>query len=57
MKNFVIGLSVGYLLTSLFSIPPPQLWFWSICGVSLFIVGAVGSVWYKLNDDFVDGEF
>tara|TARA_Y100000593_G_scaffold56496_1_gene105395 strand:- start:200 stop:373 length:174 start_codon:yes stop_codon:yes gene_type:complete len=57
MKRFVIGLSTGYLLTSLFSVPAPSAYFWYfLIGVGAIIFMLV-SVWRKINDDLYDGEF
>ncbi len=57
MKLFVLGLSAGYLLTSLFSIPAPSLGFWLFTGLLSIMVGTVGVYWYKLNDDLYEGDF
>ena len=57
MKKFMLGLSAGYLLTSIFSISAPPVWFWWI----LIFLGAsaasAGACWYRFNDDLRDGEF
>ena len=51
MKQYLIGGGVGYLLTSIFSIPSPPSIFWWSCG----LVGAIASylyfVVYKMNND------
>tara|TARA_Y100001938_G_C8084490_1_gene431110 strand:- start:1016 stop:1189 length:174 start_codon:yes stop_codon:yes gene_type:complete len=57
MKKFLWGLSTGYLLTSLFSIPSPPEYFWYFAGGSGIIVLMFGTAWWKLNDDLHEGEF
>ena len=57
MKLFVLGLSAGYLLTSLFSIPSPPLGFWLFTGLMAMFVGTGGLWWYRFNDDLHEGEF
>ena len=57
MKNVVIGMLAGYLLTSIFSISAPPAWFWWMT-VFLGVGGAsLGVGWYRFNDDLHDGEF
>ena len=57
MKRFIAGLSTGYLLTSLFSIPAPPSYFWYF----IFGTAAIGLMfamaWWKLNDDLYEGEY
>tara|TARA_Y100000593_G_C4219126_1_gene290875 strand:+ start:119 stop:292 length:174 start_codon:yes stop_codon:yes gene_type:complete len=57
MKKFIIGLSTGYLLTSLFSIPSPPQYFWYFI-IGSFIVGlAIMKAWWRFNDDIYEGDF
>ena len=57
MKNFVMGVSVGYLLTSLFSIGAPPILFWLACATIIVVSTPVGYAWWKINDDGLDGDF
>ena len=55
MKQYLIGGIVGYLLTSIFSIPSPPSVFWWMTG----LVGAIASylyfvVWQMNTDSYGD---
>lgn len=57
MKKFLFGGVTGYLLTSIFSIPPLPSYFWytmgGICVMAL--IGFLG--WRRFNDDMHEGDF
>ena len=57
MKKYIIGMLAGYLLTSIFSIPPLPSYFWFfISGLTMVVlVFALG--WWKLNNDLHEGDF
>ena len=57
MKKFIAGLSTGYLLTSLFSVPTPHVYFWYFAlGVGIISL-SLSIAWKKLNDDLHEGEY
>jgi len=57
MKQYLIGGIAGYLLTSIFSIPAPPVWFWVVCAFVGAGVATAGACWYRFNNDLHDGEF
>ena len=57
MKQFLIGGTAGYLVTSIFSIPSPPIWFWWFVIFIVASVASMGACWYRFNDDLHDGEF
>ena len=57
MKKFTIGVLAGYLLTSIFSIPPLPPTFWYISVACVIIALILAAAWFKFNDDLHDGEF
>ena len=57
MKKFSIGVLAGYLLTSIFSIPPLPTSFWYFIGGTIIVVVSLLLAWWRLNDDLHDGEF
>lgn len=57
MKQFLIGGIAGYLLTSIFSIPAPPMWFWWIAVFVFASVATAGAYWKRFNNDLYDGEF
>ena len=57
MKEFVIGMLAGYLLTSIFSIPALPHYFWFFTGGVTIVSLMFWLAWYRFNDDLHDGEF
>ena len=57
MKKFIVGMLVGYLLTSIFSISAPPTWFWGAVGFLAVGATSAGVFWYRFNDDLHEGEF
>ena len=57
MKKFIAGLSTGYLLTSLFSVPAPHAYFWYFISGTVVIGLMFALAWWKLNDDLYEGDF
>ena len=57
MKKFMLGLSAGYLLTSIFSIPAPPIWFWWVVIFLGASAASMGACWYRFNNDMHVGEF
>jgi len=57
MKKFIVGMLVGYLLTSIFSIPalPEYFWYFSSGVVAISLI--LWSAWHRFNDDLHEGEF
>ena len=55
MKRYLIGGIIGYLVTSIFSISAPPVWFWWMLG-SLCITGLIVYllVLRMNNDDYGD---
>ena len=51
MKQYLIGGAVGYLLTSIFSIPSPPSLFWWVCGLTGAIASYLYFVVYRMNND------
>ena len=50
MKQYLIGGIVGYLLTSIFSIPSPPSIFWWIFGLILALSSYLYFVWWRLDN-------
>jgi len=51
MKQYLIGGIIGYLITSIFSLPAPPVWIWLISS-SLCITGiAMYLLLLKVNND------
>ena len=57
MKEFVIGMLTGYLLTSIFSIPALPAYFWYFTGGAGILFGMMLSAWWRFNDDLHEGDF
>jgi len=57
MKQFFIGGIAGYLLTSIFSISAPPVWFWWVVIFATASFLSAGACWRRFNDDLHDGEF
>jgi hypothetical protein len=57
MKEFIAGLSTGYLLTSIFSIPALPTYFWFFATGLTIVCSMFALAWWKVNDDLVDGDF
>jgi len=57
MKQFLIGGIAGYLLTSIFSISAPPVWFWWVVIFAAASFLSAGACWRRFNDDLHDGEF
>ena len=57
MKNVMIGMLAGYLLTSIFSIPALPQSFWYFLGGVMSLSLVLWCAWYRFNDDIHEGEF
>ena len=57
MNKFVIGVLIGYLLTSIFSIPPLPAAFWYVTGSGAVMFTMLLFAWWRFNDDLHNGDF
>lgn len=57
MKRFSIGVLAGYLLTSIFSIPPLPSSFWHFMGGITIMSIVMAVAWWRMNDDLHEGDF
>ena len=51
MRKFFLGLVMGWLITNLFSIPLPPVWFWWLVVAFVFAILIIAWIAYLLNND------